>query len=193
MKKIAIGLSLGALALAGTAYAQHHMGHAGDDGAAMTRAQAQTKSTEMFAHMDVNKDGKLDTADRDARMGEKFDTMDADKNGQLSRAEFMAAHQDRMGDGNATSGHGGRHGMHHGHGGMMKMMAMKADSNNDGAVSQAEFAAAAMQRFERADTNKDGQVTREERRTAHAGMRGRWHGAPTCSASGAASGTPSAN
>ena len=50
-------------------------------------------------------------------------------------------------------------------------MAGMADANKDGAVTQAEFTAAALQRFDRADTNRDGTVTAEERRAARQAMR----------------------
>ena len=49
-----------------------------------------------------------------------------------------------------------------------------ADANKDGAVTQAQFTAAALQRFDRTDANKDGQVTREERQTARKAMRDEW-------------------
>ncbi len=180
IKKLTLGLSIAALAVGGTAFANHHgmHGNAGGDGV-VTRAEAQTKAAQMFARMDANSDGKLDEADHAARMGAMFDTMDTDKNGQISRNEFMAAHQDMPhGDGHMgmRGGEGpGMHGQHGGgHGGMMKMMAKQADANNDGAVSQAEFTTAAMQKFDRADANKDGQVTREERHAAHAEMKKAW-------------------
>jgi hypothetical protein len=49
-----------------------------------------------------------------------------------------------------------------------------ADANKDGAVTQAEFTAAALQRFDRLDANKDGQVTKEERQAARKAMRDQW-------------------
>lgn len=45
----------------------------------------------------------------------------------------------------------------------------KADTNGDGALSRAEFVAQAQARFDRLDADRNGQVTREERRTARAG------------------------
>ena len=38
-----------------------------------------------------------------------------------------------------------------------------ADANNDGTVTQAEFADAALARFDRVDVNKDGTISAEER------------------------------
>ena len=50
----------------------------------------------------------------------------------------------------------------------------KADADGDRSVTQAEFVAAALQRFDAMDTNKDGKVTPEERRAAHEKMRAEW-------------------
>jgi hypothetical protein len=58
---------------------------------------------------------------------------------------------------------------------MMGMMARMADTNHDGAVSRDEFVAAALQRFDRMDANKDGTVTPDERQAAHADMRQHMH------------------
>ena len=70
MKKLTIGLSVAALAIAGTAYAgQHGMRGDGNGDGVVTRVEAQAKSAEMFARMDANSDGKIDAADREARMG----------------------------------------------------------------------------------------------------------------------------
>jgi Ca2+-binding EF-hand superfamily protein len=53
-------------------------------------------------------------------------------------------------------------------------MARMADTNSDGAITTAEFTAAALQRFDAMDTNKDGQVTPEERQAAREQMRAKW-------------------
>ena len=123
MKKTLIGLSLVALAAGGVAIAQP-MGGPGRDpmaGKTVTRAEAQTRAAEMFARMDANKDGKLDTADRDARRAAMFDRLDTDKNGSISRDEFNARHQRAHGEGmkgegmkgGGMMGEGRRgHGMH---------------------------------------------------------------------------------
>ncbi|QYU70887.1 EF-hand domain-containing protein [Leptolyngbya sp. 15MV] len=50
----------------------------------------------------------------------------------------------------------------------MHGMLRQADTNGDGAISRAEFEAAAAQRFARMDTNGDGTVSTEERRAARA-------------------------
>lgn len=174
MKKLTLAITASVLAFAGTAYAANELGR----DATITRAEAQSHATEMFTKMDVNKDGKLDAADRAAHQAQRFDSIDANKDGALSRTEF-ANHRggpDQADGGHeGRRGHGGRMGRHHGGRGM-EMMAQMADTNKDGAISQAEFTAGALTRFERADANKDGQVTSAERQTAHAAMRGMKHG-----------------
>jgi hypothetical protein len=57
---------------------------------------------------------------------------------------------------------GGRH---------MRGMGQMADADKDGTISQAEFQAAALERFDRLDADKDGTVTSEEQKAAHEGMR----------------------
>lgn len=155
----------------------------GDRNATQTRAEAETKATEMFARMDANKDGKLDAADRAARRTEMqakmFERLDADKDGNISKAEWGQHGADRAakrGEKRAdagAAGEGRRHGMrgHHGkRGGHHGMMMGKADTDGDKAISQAEFRTAALARFDAADANKDGQVTPEERQA----QRGAW-------------------
>lgn len=184
MKKLTIGLSMAALALAGTAYAATPArgGDANRD-ATVTRADAQTHATQMFARMDANKDGKLDAADHEARRNATFDRIDANKDGQISRAEFSAnpragrpegataGQNAERADGKQRFGRGdtGRGGR--GHGGHRGGMMRGADANGDNAISQAEFTAAALQRFDTTDANKDGQVTKEERQAARTAMR----------------------
>lgn len=186
MKKLALGLSIAALAIGGgavSAQAGKHHGADADGNGAVTRTEAAAKASAMFARMDVNKDGKIDAADREARMTAMFDRLDADHNGQISRAEFMSGHQGMHGMGGSGAGmmggmgHGGQGAMHGGamHGrGMMGMMMGMADADKDGAVTQAEFTSAATRHFDEVDTNHDGSISREERRAAHQAMRAKW-------------------
>ena len=167
-RKVTLGLSLAAAMLAGAAFAEQAVKGDGT----ITRAEMQTKAAARFARMDTNRDGKLDRADRTARRAAMFDRIDADRNGQISRAEFDAPR--RPGAGNADDRSGMRmrvgRGGGHGHRGAM-MMRGAADANHDGAITQAEFSAAAQQRFDRADANHDGRVTREERQALRGAMR----------------------
>ncbi len=174
-RHLAIGLTLATTALAGTAWADQAARRAAPP-AESTRAEAQSRAIAAFTQADVNKDGKLDRADfearREARRNAMFDRLDTDRNGQLSRAEFTAAaprgpdgHKGREGWGHRR-GPGG-HGSHGGPG-------RAADGNKDGAVSQAEFVAAALSRFDSTDANKDGKVTAEERQAARDARRAEW-------------------
>lgn len=178
-RKLALGLSLIATAVAGTAYAEQ-TGRAGRDaGAPLTRAQALTQAEARFDRMDANKDGKLDKADHEARRNAMFDRLDTDKNGQISRAEFNTR-PERAAGGEARRGPDGEQGKQHRWGGRGhgrhggKWGGGFADTNKDGVVTKAEFTAAALQRFDRLDANKDGTVTREERQAAHQAMREQW-------------------
>jgi Ca2+-binding EF-hand superfamily protein len=201
MKRLITGLALGALAVGGVALAEQTAEHMRPGMATMSRADMLTHAGQMFDKMDVNHDGKIDQADREARKAAMFDQIDTDHNGQISRAEFMAfrpMHGDRgmehgqgqgqgmggsgmdgheMGDGMGGPGHGGHRG---GHGmgmgrGMGMMMLRMADTNHDGAVSRDEFMAAATQHFDRMDANHDGKVTPEERQAMRAQMRSQMH------------------
>jgi Ca2+-binding EF-hand superfamily protein len=62
----------------------------------MTRAEAKTRAETAFDKLDVNHDGKLDKADREARhlarINAHFDALDTNHDGSISRDEFLAAH-----------------------------------------------------------------------------------------------------
>jgi hypothetical protein len=45
----------------------------------------------------------------------------------------------------------------------MRINARAADTNRDGAVTRAEFASAALARFDRVDVDKDGTISADER------------------------------
>lgn len=192
MKKKLTFLTLGAALLAVPVLAAPDGPMDHDHGAeTLTRAEAQTRAAQMFAKLDANKDGKLDAADRAVRHTEMhakmFDRLDTDKDGSISRAEWdkhgadraakraergdkpadatregkrgMRGQQGRRGDQRGMGSMGGMGGM----GDMGGMMMGRADRDGDKTISQAEFQAAALARFDAADANKDGQVTAEER------------------------------
>lgn len=200
MKKKMTLLTLGAALIAVPVLAapggDRNMGDANKDGV-LTRAEAEAHAKAMFVKLDVNKDGKLDQADRAVRHAEKraqmFDRLDANKDGSISKAEWDqadAARQAKRAEWKAKRGeragapgngaerhamrghHGGKRGGHGGPGGWMK-----ADANGDKAISQAEFVAGALARFDRMDANKDGKVTAEERQVMRQAMRDK-RGAP---------------
>jgi len=144
----------------------------------VTRDEARAGAEKLFAAMDLNHDGKLDTADREVHMGRMFDRIDVNHDGSISRAEFFAAHKESMERREAPSDEGPAR--------MMRMRAMEmggqilreADPQHTGSVSHDAFVAAALALFDKADANHDGKVTPEERRAAmtssmsgHMGMR----------------------
>ncbi len=167
----------------------------GDGG--ITWAQAQAQADALWQKMDVNKDGKIDQADRDARLAQRFDAIDTNHDGVISRAEFMAQHRlmkpgmppmaGRDGDmpppppppgGMAPDGgHHGWHGMGMGMriGGFGAVL-HAALRDKDGAVTRAAYDAAVKSQFDRADTNHDGKLTREEIRAAFGREGHRWGG-----------------
>ncbi len=188
---VALGsLFVGGLAASHLAFAQpgadgpgHRGGRGGMMAMADTNKDGAISKAEMtaalegrFAKMDVDKDGKLTQADRDAmraqRLDKRFAMLDADKNGQVSKAEFAAAHEARA-DKRAERGEGRKwqgRGHHRGHG----MMGMRADATKDGTITKAEFMAAPTAMFDKADANKDGKVTADEMKAARQAMRGAW-------------------
>ena len=153
-----------------------------------SRADVQGKVAKHFARADADRDGFVTKAEADAaaqamrtriqqRMTERggkrgmgaalFERMDANRDGSVSRVEFDAAtahRQHRLAERKLRrSGH--RSGMIGAH-----MFAM-ADTNKDGRVALQEAQAAALQHFDMADADRDGMVTRDERRQMRQRMR----------------------
>ncbi len=118
--------------------------------AEVTRTQAQDRAARVFDRLDANKDGQLDQADRSARQRARFDRVDADADGAISFEEFSALRERR-------SARAPRRGP----------MAHGPRANPDGAraISRDAFTSRALARFDRADADKDGVVTAEERRS----------------------------
>ena len=155
-----------------------------------TRASVQARVAEHFARADANKDGFVTQAEAQAvrsamvkqrghrvaarahaNPGALFDRIDTNRDGAISRAEFDAMHAQRQqrraardsnGDGRPDARRMGGLGMA-GFGGRMFAM---ADANRDSRVSLQEATDAALQRFDRVDINRDGQITPDERRQA---------------------------
>lgn len=165
-KGLLIG-GIAVLALAVPAIAQI----AKPDRPTQTRAGAEAKVRTYFARIDADKDGFVTAQDmsvmRGVAMGNLFDLMDADKNGSLSRTEFDSAHA-----GGGKHRMGGGHGMKMGRGGGRLMM--MADADKDGRVALSEAVTGTLTMFDRADANKDGTLTADERRAARQAMRAAW-------------------
>lgn len=174
MRKTTLTLLAGAAAIAvsGTALAQGRQAPQGD----LTRPQAQQHAAQMFDRLDVNGDGTLDAADREAQRKARFDRLDNNSDGAISYDEFTAARTSR---GERPEGVRGQRGSHRGermglHG--MRGMGMRGPGrmsgvDGDRATTRAEFEAAMLARFDAADANKDGTVTAAERKAQRDGMR----------------------
>ncbi len=172
-KIIVLSLAAGATLMAGgAAFAQGTAPARPAPGADVTRAQVQERATAAFARMDVNKDGKIDAADREARQRARFDRLDTDKNGAISFAEFTTRPERPQGEpGQRAEGPGGpgekgpRFRRGHRGGGFGGGMFGPGPAAKEG-MTQAQFVAAALERFDAADTDKNGVLTQAERRAA---------------------------
>ncbi|WP_022683798.1 EF-hand domain-containing protein [Sphingobium bisphenolivorans] len=157
------------------------MADANKDGA-VTKAELTTALNARFAKLDANRDGKLDTADRDLlrqqRLDARFAALDTDKNGQISKAEFTAGHQERFGRGDAGGRRGGPDGHHGrgGHHGLGRGMMFGGSGEAGASVTREQFLARPIAMFDKADTNKDGKVTADEMKAARQAMRDSWKG-----------------
>ena len=80
----------GSMALAQPAPGQKRGPDANQDGV-VTQEEARAQAAKMFERIDFIKDGKVDKADRDARMAERFKKMDTDGSGELSLDEVQHA------------------------------------------------------------------------------------------------------
>ncbi len=165
---------------------------------AQTRASVQARVAEHFARIDTNRDGFVTQAEAQAvpadrvkqsgqrtaaraqgNPGAMFDRLDTNRDGAITRAEFDAMHAQRQqrraardtdGDGRPDARRmGGGHRMA-GLGGRMFVM---ADVNRDSRVSLQEATDAALQRFDKVDANRDGQITPDERQQMRAQRRQR--------------------
>lgn len=157
----------------------------------LTRAAVEARVQARFARVDANRDGFVTREEAQARrqgaFGEGreprgelrrgrgegraavFDRLDANGDGQLSRQEFDAGAGLRAG----RPGRGGARLGGRGFGGRGFAM---LDADRDGRVSMAEARTRALQAFERADANRDGVVTPDERQVARAALRARFQG-----------------
>lgn len=188
MRKLTIAISAMALSAATLSFPFTASAQPGPDREPPTRAEVESRADEMFAKLDVNGDGVLTKDDREAKFAERFAEADTDGNGQLSQEEAAAAHEnrrdaakerlaERKSERGERKGREGKHRMGHrggpgGPGGPGPgMMLRQADANEDGQITNAEFKAAALARFDRADTDGDGTISDDERKGAREGRR----------------------
>lgn len=165
-----------------------------------TRAQVEARVEARFARADSNRDGfvtreevsdraEARRAERQENSGERrakrFERLDSNSDGMISRSEFdsaggrgegrQASDGERRGGRFAHRGGRGRPGvMGSGFGGRAFAM---MDLDRDGRVALAEARRIALQRFDRADSNRDGTISVEESQAARAALRERRRGA----------------
>lgn len=148
-----------------------------------TRTEAVQRVQQMFARADLNRDGFLTQQEahgaRGAMRGQRAQRGQraADPARQAQRAERAFARRDLYRDGEssrqefaqrqALRGERGQRGQRLGmRGGLGGRMFALADLNRDNRLSIGEATGAALQRFDRVDLNRYGQLTRDERQRA---------------------------
>ena len=181
-------LSLVSAALIGAGGIAYAQAGAAPERAPLSRAEVEQRSAEAFARMDANDDGKLDRTDRAARREVRFARLDANDDGALDEADRAARQKDRFAridtdrDGalsfeefsavrEARAERRGARAERRGPGRGGPRMVRAADTNRDGTVTQAEFASAALARFDRIDVDKDGTIGADERPAPRRPMR----------------------
>lgn len=147
--------------------------------AAMTRADAHARAKAAFERLDTNQDSILDAADRDAAARQRFASLDTDADGALSFEEFSAAQPimrrvirqqagaSQIGEQRGGEPAGGEPRAGRGRAGAI---ARPDGVPATGQISEADFVARALARFDALDADGNGVVTAEERRAA--GRRG---------------------
>lgn len=176
MKKLLFAAGLIAAATAATAQVAPI---AQRDGV-QTRAEAVERVRTMFSRVDGDRDGFITQADRQAMRGkmaerrqarqadpargqQMFERLDTNRDNMISRQEFDQA-QAMRGQQRAMRGQrAGMRGQRMAMRGMRMGMLRQADANRDQRISLAEAEAAALQRFDRIDRNRDGRITQDER------------------------------
>lgn len=149
--------------VAGTAVAQNTAAPAQSQ-QPISRALYMQKVDESFVTVDANKDGFMDRAEIEAaevkaitarksallkRQEGVFQKLDTNKDGSLTMQEFsapIASAAIRKGDATPVLG--------------------RLDTNKDGKISLAENRVPSMAQFDRADANKDGALSADERARA---------------------------
>lgn len=142
-----------------------------DRDADVTRAQVIERVDERFARLDANNDGRFTPEEgralHERRRGEManrvFDRIDADRNGSISREEMSQARAQRGARrGQRMAAGPGMRGRR-----MMRRQRMAMHMfGEDGVATREEFRQRALERFDRADADRNGTLTAEERRAA---------------------------
>ena len=104
---------------------------------------------------DTNKDGTIDRAEFDARGAERFKAIDANGDAFVTQDEMKAFHEAQRAKFEVAKGD------------MGTKFLQRFDKDNDGKISAAEWPKEGRLKFEKADANSDGFVTKEEMASAH--------------------------
>lgn len=187
-----IAVSVTGLMAAGAAFAGHHKGDGergsradrmieqwdADKDGKVTLDEMKAAAAERFARRDLDGDGVVTRADREARRAahrdEQFDKMDADGDGVISKEEFAAFQPERGERGDrGPRGERGERGKRHAHGGKRGKHGKRGKRMDRHApLTIQEVEARVEQRFERLDTDAKGYITLEDLE-AHRGKRGK--------------------
>ncbi len=146
-----------------------------DGNGVVTRDEMRTTEIERFDKVDANHDGRLTLDEIQAFHRElaakRFAEKDTNNDGKLSRSEVsrmpdeVFSRLDLNKDGVLTpdelANRGGRFQSH------AERRFQHADANGDGAISKDEALAGADKRFARLDTNGDGVISEEEMKAGH--------------------------
>lgn len=173
-KKIGVGVCAGLLitTLSASVLAKHHgEGKQREVRGPIVLSEMEGRIDERFNTADVNNDGQLSMAElatverKHKRKGKKrhrknrpdsdavFSALDSDGSGELSKPEFSRDNQRAV-----------RKQLKN------EQRFAKLDSNNSGSIERSEFGGR-LERLRAADTNADGEVTRDEMRAARAAHR----------------------
>ena len=121
----------------------------------------------MFEEADANDDGVISAEEIAAQKAERFKRLDVDGDGEVTLEEIAAAQErarQAFRDMRATRRIGSASGF------------VDADTDDNGSISAAEFAAMPSPRLDRVDANDDGAISREEAEAVKERMRERrWH------------------
>ena len=177
MKKFFVGAGLALVATAAAAQVAPYPGAGQRDGV-QTRAEVVERVRTMFARVDANRDGVITAEEGQARRAQMsqrrmprgeangggramlFDRLDTNRDNMISRDEWSRMQEPR---GQRAGMRAQRMAMR---GRMGGAMLRAADTNRDQRISLAEAEAAALQRFDRVDRNRDGRITQDERQQA---------------------------
>ena len=148
-----------------------------DHNGTITKEEAMQGHEKMAGHVRGGPDAPHRTWMHEGPTGDPnaaFDRLDSNRDGAISRDEFAKAHEQRIEKRieireqrkEARNDKGDRREFRmHRMGGMGGgRMIVMADTNHDGQITLGEAEALALQHFDRMDSNRDGQVTPEERR-----------------------------